>query len=252
MKLIFSLYLVIVLPHMAYAQDKFVKYYDNDWAVTESEKSTYTAEFVAHGERYNCIFYWTSTKALAGKATYTDTTLNKPVGLVLGYYKNGRTEDSVFYDDNSRLINRYHYYQNGQLESHYYIPAGQNKPIIEAYDETGKRVKNYIYEKEAEFKGGEKAWNDYLLKNVNTKINAPGNGDVTVTVKVLFVVNEFGNTAKAKVIESSGVPAVDRDAVRVILGSPVWNNAISLNKPVKVYRIQPLTYQLTAAKKLKD
>ena len=237
-----------MLPFVLLAQDKMVKYYDEDVSPAPKERSTYYAEFVKLGDRYNVTIYWTASNALNGKMICADTSLSKPVGLALSYYKNGRTEDSTFFDDDSKVINRYHYYPNRQLELHYYFPDGQTQPVIEAYDETGKKIKNYIYEKEAEFKGGDKAWNSYLIKNANTELRAPGNTDVTATVKVLFAVNEFGFTAKPKVIESSGITSVDRDAIRVILASPQWNNAIQFNKPVKVYRIQPITYQLKGTK----
>ena len=246
MKFLFVLF--FTMPFILNAQDKTVKYYDEDFGVVSKERSTYYAETVNQGGRYNVTFYWTQSNALSGKAIYADTGFSKPIGLVLSYYKNGRTEDSSFYNDDSKLTNRYHYYQNRQLELHYFVPAGQTEPVMEAYDETGKKIKNYIYEKEAEFKGGEKAWHAFLLKNLNTELKAPGRSDVTATVKVLFAVNEFGFTVKPKIIESSGITAVDRDAMRVILASPQWNNAILLNKPVKVYRIQPITYQLKAAK----
>jgi Gram-negative bacterial TonB protein C-terminal len=244
-QLFFTLF---ISPFILNAQDKTVKYYDEDISPASKEKSTYYAEFVKQGDRYNCTIYWTASNALNGKMTCSDTTLSKPIGLVLSYYKNGRTEDSSFYDDDSKVANRYHYYQNRQLELHYYFAVGQTQPVIEAYDETGRKIKNYVYEKEAEFKGGEKAWHAFLLKNLNTELRTQGISDVTVTVKVMFVVNEFGFTAKPKIVESSGVNAVDKDAIRVILASPQWNNAVSLNKPVKVYRIQPITYQLKAKK----
>jgi Gram-negative bacterial TonB protein C-terminal len=241
-------FIFFISPLILKAQDKIVKYYDENFSQVLKEKSTYYAEIVKQGDRYNYTFYWTASNALSGKATYADTTFSKPVGQVLSYYKNGRTEDSSYYDDDSKLTNGYHYYQNKQLEMRYYLPAGETKPAIEAYDEAGKKIKNYTYSKEAEFKGGEKAWQAFLLKNLNTELRTQGNSDVTVTVKVMFVVNEFGLTAKPKIVESSGISAVDKDAIRVILASPQWNNAVFLNKPVKVYRIQPITYQLKATK----
>jgi hypothetical protein len=242
------LFIFFISPFILKAQDKTVKYYDENYGITSKEKSIYYAESIKEGDRYNVTFYWTQSNALSGRATYADTGLSKPLGLLLKYYKNGKTEDSAFYDDLNTLTNRYRYYQNGKLEVHYYVEAGKTKPTIEGYDETGTKIRNYIYWQEAEFKGGDKAWHAFLLKNLNRDLQPPGKSDITVTVKVEFIVNEFGFTAKPKIAESSGIVAVDRDAIRVILASPQWNNAILLNKPVKVYRIQPITYQLRATK----
>ena len=113
----------------------------------------------------------------------------------------------------------------------------------------GKKIKNYIYSKEAEFKGGGRAWNNYIAKNVNTEFKSKGREEEIVKVRILFAVNETGNTANIKVIESSGNKQVDNDAIRVIQASPVWNNALYLNKPVKVYRIQPISYVLSPNQK---
>src|SRR6185436_13381411 len=138
MKRLFFLFLL--MPLFLQAQEKTIKYYDERFAVVPKEKSTYYAEVVKQNDRYSYTFYWTSSNALSGKSTYADTTFTKPVGLSLSYYKNGRTEDSAIYDDDSKLMDRYHYYQNRQLEMHYYVSAGQSQPVIEAYDETGKKI----------------------------------------------------------------------------------------------------------------
>jgi periplasmic protein TonB len=245
MKLTITLLLVTV-SFWGSAQ-KVIRYFSDSWEPAEATKSTYTGEFTQNGEKYDCVFYWTGSTAVAGKAKYRDTTLLKPVGLATGYYKNGKTEDSIFYDDNGTLLYAFHFHKNGKLEVHY-SASNNGTPSIEAYDENGSKIKNYIYSKEAEFKGGEKAWKAYLSKNVNSEIKAAGKEEQTVSVKVMFIINESGYPTKAKITESSGNRLVDNDAVRAILSAPAWSPAIFRNKPVKVYRIQPLTYILSPKK----
>lgn len=247
MRFLFLIALIEFVQVVA-AQNKIVRYYDDAWADCDPGKSTYYAEFVKEGMRYNCVFYWTGSNKVAGKGTYLDTAVTKPVGLLLGYTKNGTIEDSILYDDTGNMIELFHYYKNKQLEVHYSIPEGKKDPVVEAFDETGKKIKNYIFSKEAEFKGGDKSWQNYILKTANKELRTKDNNSARVTVKIMFVVNEFGYTAKPKVMESSGFNHVDRDAINVILGSPQWSNAIYLNKPVKVYRIQSITYELKPGK----
>ena len=231
------------------AQDAIIKYYDADWAVTSKEKAVYYNEYIKEGSNYKCISYWVKTNIIQGRAVFPDTVTKKPIGVAVSYYKNGNLEDSVEYDNTGNTKDAYHYYENKQLAAHYYLPANQKEAVIEGFDENGKKIKNYVYAREAEFKGGDKAWRSYIQKNVSTDFyNVKGEGETRVTVLVQFVVDENGYAVRPKVLSSSGITAVDRDAVRVISNSPQWNNALLYNKPVKAYRIQPFTYVLTAKK----
>ena len=239
----------ILVPFFVFTQTKVVRYFDKSWEPTESQKSMYTAEFIKDGENYTCIFYWTGTSTVAGKGTYLDTTVAKPIGLLTGYFRNGAIEDSNYYDKNGSLLYQFHYYKNGKLEVHYQSSGDDKQPIIEAFDENGKKIKNYIFSKEAQFRGGDAAWKKFIAKTVNNDLRIPGKEGLSVTVKILFAINEMGNTSSIKVIESSGVKQVDADAARVILSSPAWDNAIYLNKPVKAYRIQPITYVLSTTRR---
>ncbi len=215
---------------------KITIYYDNNWAVTVSEKATYYADFEKSGNMYQCISYWMTGNKLRGKSTYPDTLMMHPVGSQVLYFQNGHVEDSTFYSGEKRLY-EYHYYSNGQLAAHYYIPDGKDEGVAEGFDEEGKKVKNYVYEKEAEFKGGQKAWQQYIQKNVSKDLKIKGEGDVTAEVQVQFIVNQEGEVSAAKILKSSGYSQVDKDALRVIKECPAWKAAIQFNRPVNAYRV---------------
>ena len=246
-KLLFIL-TIIRVPLFLAGQSTIIKHYDAEWNPSDSAKSTYRTEFKLAGDGYSCLCYWKGTQKIAGKGTFKDTSITKPIGLFIGYHKNGNTEDSSFYDQNSTLQYAYRYYKNKQLEVHYTLPENKTEPVIEAFDEEGKRIKGYIYAKEAEFKGGDKAWQSYILKSVSKDLKAKNKADKRVSVKIIFCISEDGYTTKIKILESSGISYVDSDAMRVIANSPQWKNAIYLNKPIKVYRIQPFTYELADPK----
>ncbi len=63
-------------------------------------------------------------------------------------------------------------------------------------------------------------------------------------VQVKFTIDKEGNAANVKIFKSSGYKEIDKDALRVISESPVWNNAIQFNNPVKAFRVQPFSYKL--------
>jgi hypothetical protein len=242
---------LFLLTFCANAQQSITKYYDADWMASTKDKATYYAEFVKQDTAYKCQSYWMGSDILRAKSTFADTTFAKAIGIQLRYYKNGNVEDSTLYDDNGQIAYTYHYHPNKQLAI-YFVPDGKPGATTEAYDESGKKIKNYVYMKEAEFKGGEKAWHSYLLKNITKDFqHTKDNTELTVKVHVQFIVDENGYVTKPTILKSSGLNFVDRDAQRVILSSPVWKNAVLMNKPVKAYRVQPFTYILTPSKKTK-
>jgi Gram-negative bacterial TonB protein C-terminal len=231
-------------------QSPIIKYYDNNWAPAEKEKAVYYATFTKEGDVYKCISYWIDSNIVAGKSTFKDTTMAHRIGRQVLYYKNGDVADSSMYTNDGYTIEKIAYYENRKLALHYSKPVNQEKETIEAYDRDGKRIKDYVYEREAEFPGGLKAWFSYLTKNAGTFYTSEEN-IVSVKVKIQFVVNANGFTSKITVIESSGIKEVDNDAKRLIAQSPQWNNAIQFNRPVQAYRIMPITYELAPQKKKK-
>ncbi len=230
---------------------KIIKYYDKDWGEVSVDKSVYYAEFKKEGVNYNCTSYYTANNRIRGQSTFPDTTMMNPIGLQKLYNKNGNIEDSIFFSAGKPSF-LYHYYPNGKLAVHFYLPDDKKNAITEAFDEDGNKIKNYIVSKDAEFKGGEKAWISYLKKNVGKEFSKVKDKDVTsASVQIQFIIDENGGVTKAKILKSSGYKEIDRDALRVISESPEWHSAIIYNKPTKAYRVQPFSYTLEPEKKSK-
>lgn len=240
--------LIAISFFSAHAQLKVTRYYTDGWMETTKEKAAFYADFVKEGSNYTCTSYWMNTQNVRGRSVYPDTTMKSPIGLQKLYYKNGQVEDSSFFENNEFQYS-FHYYPNGQLAMHYYVPGKGKAGITEGYDESGKKIKNYIFQREAEFKGGQKAWIAYIRKNATNNFPAKGMEEITVTVTVEFVVSKDGTVINPKVTQSSGYKNIDRDAVDLISNSPSWKNAIQYNEPVNAYRIQPLIYVLHPEKK---
>ncbi len=238
---------------LAKAQQADTSYLDIDWAGTTRDKAAYYTVCKNNSENHvECNTYWSNSNILKTKAVYSDTAMNKLTGLQLSYYKNGLLEDSSMYNDDGVKTEGYHYYPNKQMAARYVAAMNGGKGILEGYDESGQKMKNFIYEREAEFKGGEKAWNAYLSKNLNGEFrNTKSDEELKVTVIIQFFLDGNGFVKKPKVIQSSGIPYIDKDALNVIAASPQWNNAVQFNNPVRAYRRQPITYTLAPAKSKK-
>ena len=227
---------------------KVVKYYDATWASAPQDKAVYYADFTKEGDVYKTTSYWIAGNILRGRSTFANTIMEKPIGTQILYARNGHVEASAFYADGKTQY-LFHYYPNNQLAMHYYLPTNAKEPVIEGFDEDGKKIKNYVFEKEAEFRGGQKAWQSYIAKSATKDFGIKGDGALTATVQIQFIVDGDGNVSAAKVLQSSGYKEIDRDALRVIRESPLWNSAVQFNKPIKAYRVQPFVYNLADKKK---
>ena len=152
------------------AQAKVTKYYDTYWMETSKDKAIFYADFVKDGNNYKCTSYWINTTTIRGKSTYPDTMMQIPIGTQVLYFKNGHVENSSLFED-KQLKYSYHYYPNNQLAVHYYVPENKKEGVAEGYDESGNKIKHYIFQREAEFKGGQKAWGAYLIKNATLDLS---------------------------------------------------------------------------------
>jgi protein TonB len=242
--------LLLLLGTICLRAQTITKYYDANWGETSKDKASFYAVFEKKESGYACTSYWARNNAVRGRSVYPDTVMAKPIGVQTLYYPNGSLEDSSLSDNAGNPIEAFHYHPNKKLAMHYLKKEGQKEPEVQGYDEAGERIKNYILVRDASFKGGDDAWRAYLAKHVTTDFAVKkASGEETVTVYIRFAIDEGGNITGAKVYKSSGLSYVDQDALRVVSNGPQWNNAIMYNKPIKVYRNQPITYVLSATKK---
>ena len=111
----------------------------------------------------------------------------------------------------------------------------ENKP--EKFDKVFTKV-----EQPAKFPGGEKGFENYLLRNLNVAplagfLNSPQ------TAKVKFIVSETGLVSNVSVVNADELhPEVVKEAIRFIKRGPKWQpakqNGISVNYQV----IQPVVF----------
>jgi TonB family protein len=227
------------------------RYFDDNWRPTSKEKATYYSNFQKDGDVYLCTSYYIETGNVSGRSVYSDTSFGFAEGPGVRYTKNNMLEDSGYYKKDGSIVYGYHYHPNGKLAGKYYLPEGANEPIVEGYDEEGKRIKNYIFFREAQFKGGNQKWIAFLSKSLSSEFTTKSNTEEHKAVVVEFIVDKSGNITNSKVFESSGNKAIDADAVNTIQASPQWIPAIQFNRPVNAYRRQPVTYMLYPAAKRK-
>ncbi|MBL0144976.1 MAG: hypothetical protein IPP48_03645 [Chitinophagaceae bacterium] len=100
---------------------------------------------------------------------------------------------------------------------------------------------------EAQFAGGDTAWRNYLVRNLNVdkiaeKIKFKKNQKVVKEVVIVkFIVCKDGSLCEIKA-ENNANPLCIAEAERVIRKSPNWKPAQQNNRTVKAYRRQPITF----------
>ena len=107
---------------------------------------------------------------------------------------------------------------------------------------------------EAEFPGGNEAWNDYISKAINRNIDELQEDGKSGTVVAIFVVDAAGNVSDVRILpcNETGVSnclamnsKLAEVAVAAIKRGPRWKPAIQNGVFVKAYRRQPVTIRLT-------
>ncbi len=187
-------------------------------------------------------------------------------GLALRWNTNGTVMDSLVFEENGNGTCRSYWpdgkprssgkYVNGKKDGMwtYNHKSGMKCQEVNyladsalhytCYDEKGNiQTKDCIYEKEAQFKGGENAWHNYLTGKLS-KARLPKayyDGKFYGTIYILFIVDTEGKVSDVKALNSID-PEMDEIAKNIIRQSPRWEPAVQYNRKVNAYRKQPITF----------
>jgi TonB family protein len=96
-------------------------------------------------------------------------------------------------------------------------------------------------EKQAQYPGGQTAWNKYLAKNLKYPQKAQDN-EVQGTVIVQFIVDVDGSVSDIKAM--SGPKELQAESIRMIKESGKWEPALQNGIKVKSYAKQPFSFRL--------
>ncbi len=267
MKIIFIGLILILSCLFAVAQkDTIIKYYDTSYnSVTKENAYVYTY-YVNDDSVYRCWSFYSKNNKLAAKFSTLDTTLFSRLFRYVSYHENGNTKDSMFFYDedkprykhsfyksgakyriakyeiNSTIFKEFVYYESGKLKAVLERTTSMGESICISYNENGEIMPDYIFEQEAEFKGGRYGWMRYLERNLNSdlpsKNGAPPGRYMT---KVEFTIEKDGTVTNVNALNDAGY-GTKQEAERVLRNSPKWKPAIQENKLVKYKAKQPITF----------
>lgn len=230
---------------LTFGQEKTnVKYFDSSFKETSKLSAYYLIEYVNVDSFFKVSCYWKESGVLKYQGLLKDTSVRLWVGLYRQYYNNGQIKDSTFYNTTSYIVNSYHYYSDGKVLAKYSYDFDKEEEYVEGFSPEGKKLKKFIFSRNAEFRGGKSNWQKYLIKNLRTRVpikNGAPNGSYKVMVR--FKIDDRGNVFDVEPETNFGYGMED-EVLRVVRKSPRWKNAIWLNENVFSYRRQPVTFEV--------
>ena len=177
---------------------------------------------------------------LARLMTYKDTAMSILDGRYLEYFSSGYLRVYGKYSENLRTGQWYTYNETGE---NVLIEEYQDGTLLRSVDPRTRNKAEYLSfpdEKDAEFRGGPKAWKKYLVKKL-TESKAADQSLKGGQVMVSFKIDINGSISEAFVSKSVEF-VLDEEAVTVIRNSPPWEPAFQNGKNVYAYRKQPLMF----------
>jgi antitoxin component YwqK of YwqJK toxin-antitoxin module len=248
---------------IAYFSDVDCKYYDGPYKEIYKNGKIQTTGRYYQNKKTGLWKTYTDSGKLTDSITYLDGYIH---GLGLRWNAEQKITDSLIFEEGGKGVN-HGYWSDGKLRERgsymagkkdgqwtYYFKNGNKCQDVQyaadsaiaytCYDEQGNvQQKNCIYEQEAEFPGGEKGWLRYLTDNLgNVKLpDEYYKGNIYGTVWIQFIVEIDGSVSGMKVVDAVD-PGLDEVALNIIRRSPRWKYAIQYNRPVRAYRLQPITF----------
>ncbi len=241
MKLLLPLLLTCSIG--AFAQtDTVYRYFDKAWKPVAKDSAFFFAKITHTNGGWHRQDFWVSNNIMQMDGWYEDEATKTEHGSLIFYTETGIARDSNNYV-HGKHVSKYVFYPNHTLKC--FGIFGENWQVVQqaGYDESGKEIPGYIFQQEARYPGGLEAWQQFLVKGLNSKQpKAFKDGRISGKVTITFLVDKAGNVVEATVETSSGHAELDQHALAIIQKSPKWIPAIQYNKPVVYRQRQSLTY----------
>jgi antitoxin component YwqK of YwqJK toxin-antitoxin module len=181
---------------------------------------------------------WDSLGHLIDSSVYNNG--EKILEVHFGYHKNGKLDSfivnniktnqlkKIYYDDSEKVVSEVNFEGQKGLEKVF-----ENGSIIKS-DSVFTRA-----EIEAYFPGGNNAWNQYIMNQIQRHSNELTNKDYG-TCMVKFIVGIDGRVTNVEATTMQGTKLAEI-AVSAVQYGPNWKPASQYGRLVKAYRIQPVS-----------
>ena len=255
MKPLFSFLLACISISASAQVNTKLLHYDSSWKPTKLKSAYYHVEQLKYSDTcYEWNYYvagrprWMSMqfKDEKGRLLHGKYVSYRPNGFAdtVGYYKDGKRDGEwLVYASNTRRLKTLLYADDGLIWEKDSITMNKEMELRANASQAGSDGKTFTkVEIESEFPGGSKAWQTYLGKNLrypeeSVKRHAQG------MVIVQFIVDKEGKVTASEIYRSVEY-FIDKEALRMIAGSPDWTPAVQNGRKVKSYKKQPIGFKL--------
>ena len=182
-------------------------------------------------------------------------------GISMSWHPNGFVSDSTMYDHG--VATKIYWYDNGAVSAAGHLLNGKKTGPWQYFHKNGKQAALETYEadklvsykyfneegvegkkikdRDAEFSGGNSAWQEFLLKHMRFPDQYKLTNTDRVTVVIKATIDEDGKVTDL-FVDIPFDPRFDDIALDIMKKSPAWVPSISHNRRVKMYVRQPITF----------
>ena len=209
---------------------------------TTKDSATSLVEFTKQNGVWHGVEYFMKTNTIKSEGDYLSNDVTTANGSFKNYSEKGVLFSQVDYVA-GKATQKTVYYPNGSKHAWAVHKDGEEKDS-KGWDENGKEIKGFIFERAAQFKGGVQGWVRYLERHLNANAPADVGAPVgTYTIKVEFIVNTEGMVSNVRALN---IPLKCQpcaaEAVRVLKDSPAWEPAVQYNENVIYQARQAISF----------
>lgn len=208
--------------------------------VTTKDSALYIRKVFREGAVWRQLDFWVSGE-LSNAGSYLDEQRKIKTGTWTWYSKKGILTGKNIYQNNVRT-EQYLYHEDGSQYMHAFFENDQLTSVT-GWDENGAEIPDFIYQQEASFPGGMRAWQFYLRSSLER--NLPKDyrkGKISGATVVAFKISKEGKVTDVTVARSSGHPKLDEHALNIFRNSPDWMPAVQYNRKVIFYQRQSISF----------
>ncbi len=223
-------------------------YTDSSLQVNEGSSESYYANKVLEskgdyisGKQDGLWLKWDSAGLIIDSLIYKKG--EKINETAIGYHKNGIMDSLVTTNFKTDTYQRKYYDDNARLNADISF-AGQ-KGLVKYYDKGNLTSTDSVFSRleiEAEFPGGNQAWNKYIVSRLQNNADKILKSGEYGTCIVKFIVGKDGKIREAEATTMKGTVLAEV-AVSIIANGPKWHPASQFGRVVNAYRLQPVTLQ---------
>jgi TonB family protein len=181
---------------------------------------------------------WYNNEYMADSADYT----NDGKAVYVSWFDDGTPSSSGRLSNGKKEGTWQYFHKNGNNAA---LEKYRQDELLSRiyYDENGTPLADTSNkDRDAEFKGGQKKWREFLLNNLQFPADVKLVNTDVITVVVNAQVDEDGKISDVYVSIPFN-PKFDNEAIRVMKRSPKWQPSIRQNRRVKLYIRQPISFR---------